>query len=77
MLWFFSHRDWGNERAAASKYYWERKGAFYTPDDRPGRHEYISPTPHGYGGRQSATSSTSSPIRNATAIARRMWRAGT
>ena len=29
------------------------------------------------GGRRSATSSTSSPIRNAIAIVRRMWRAGT
>ena len=43
-LWFFySHRDWGNERAAASKYYnLTQSTPFYTPDlSRPAAgHEF-------------------------------------
>jgi len=43
-LWFFvSHRDWGNERAAASKYYNATQSTpFYTPDfNRPAAgHEF-------------------------------------
>jgi hypothetical protein len=44
LLWFFfSHRDWGNERAAASKYYnLTQSTPFYTPDfSRPAAgHEF-------------------------------------
>jgi hypothetical protein len=49
-LWFFySHRDWGNERAAASKYYNLTQHAVLHPRLEPaGRQSNsTSPTPHG------------------------------
>jgi hypothetical protein len=80
-LWFFfSHRDWGNERFAASKYYnLTQSTPFYTPDySRPAfGHEFYESNATRVTWKASERNKLNffvDPQRDA--IARRMWRMG-